>query len=150
MRPEIALKHEFVEVMPQDLQEHKLYVSLTYNTAVHKCCCGCGRKVVTPLSPAAWRLTYDGRTVSLEPSVGNWSFPCQSHYWITHGMIRWVGHWSRDMIEAGRELEALAREKYYAATSPRTTTDPGHESGEPVKARRRVGILARLRRRLWG
>src|SRR4051794_27041603 len=109
MRPEIALKHEFVEVMPQDLQEHTLYVSLTYNTAVHKCCCGCGRKVVTPLSPAAWRLTYDGRTVSLEPSVGTWSSPCQSHYWISHSMVRWAGQWSRDMIETGRAHEALAR-----------------------------------------
>jgi hypothetical protein len=42
--------------------------------------CGCGKKVVLPLHPTHGKLTYDGETVSLSPSVGNWSFPCESHY----------------------------------------------------------------------
>ncbi|WP_353963011.1 DUF6527 family protein [Streptomyces sp. NBC_00365] len=39
--------------------------------------CGCGRKVVTPLAPQEWKLTLDGVSVSLHPSIGNWSFPLQ-------------------------------------------------------------------------
>lgn len=30
----------------------------------------------------------------LRPSVGNWSFPCQSHYWIDNGRVRWAGRMS--------------------------------------------------------
>ena len=53
-------------------------MSIPYATAVHLCACGCGNKVVTPFSPAEWQLTYDGDTVSLSPSIGNWQFPCKS------------------------------------------------------------------------
>jgi hypothetical protein len=35
-----------------------------------------------PISPADWQLAYDGDTVSLTPSIGNWGFPRRSHYWI--------------------------------------------------------------------
>jgi len=34
--------------------------------------------VVTPLSPTGWSLIFDGETVSLYPSIGNWNFPCRS------------------------------------------------------------------------
>ena len=51
---------------------------------------GCGGRVVTPLSPDDWRLTYDGDTVSLWPSIGNWAFACQSHYWIRSDQIVWA------------------------------------------------------------
>jgi hypothetical protein len=82
MKTEISLRHEFVEFIPEVLAEKIVYVSVRFATAVHKCCCRCGREVVTPLTPTDWKLIFDGKTVSLDPSIGSWSFPCKSHYWI--------------------------------------------------------------------
>ncbi|WP_318271273.1 hypothetical protein [Sphingobacterium cellulitidis] len=47
----ILLQHKFVEFMPEKVEEGVLYVSIEYCTAIHKCVCGCGHEVVTPLSP---------------------------------------------------------------------------------------------------
>jgi len=113
MKPEIVLVHEFVEFIPEDLNERTLYISEKYGTAVHKCCCGCGREVVTPLSPTGWRLSFDGRSVSLCPSIGNWSLPCQSHYFITNNKVVWAPKWSKEQITRGRTYEAMARAKYF-------------------------------------
>jgi hypothetical protein len=78
-----SIRHEFVDLIPDALEDGVLYVSVQYATALHLCCCGCGSEVVTPLSPTDWSLTFDGDTVSLRPSIGNYSFPCRSHYFIT-------------------------------------------------------------------
>jgi hypothetical protein len=119
MKPEVELGFEFVELIPDDLKERTLYISIPYCTAVHKCCCGCGREVVTPLSPTGWQLIFDGKTVSLYPSIGSWSLPCQSHYFITKNKVLWARQWSGKQIAKGREQEATARERYYAgAVSP--------------------------------
>ena len=67
-----------------------LYVSIVYATAIHKCACGCSQQAVTPLSPDEWSLTYDGQTISLKPSIGNWGMECKSHYWIQGNRIIWV------------------------------------------------------------
>ncbi|PWV47052.1 DUF6527 family protein [Chitinophaga sp. S165] len=85
MIPQI-LTHEFVEFMPDQLEDGKLYVSITCSVVVHKCACGCGNEVVIHLSPSDWKLTFDGETISLSPSVGNWQFPCRSHYWVRKNM----------------------------------------------------------------
>src|SRR5205807_234586 len=69
-----ALAHEFVEYMPDQLKDGVLYVSIPFATGAHKCCCGCGQEVVTPLSPTDWKLIFDGRSISLDPS--NLSLPC--------------------------------------------------------------------------
>lgn len=119
MKPEVELGFEFVELIPDDLKERTLYISIPYCTAVHKCCCGCGREVVTPLSPTGWQLIFDGKTVSLYPSIGSWSLPCQSHYFITKNKVLWARQWSGKQIAKGRAQEATARERYYAgAVSP--------------------------------
>lgn len=97
------LAHRFVVSVPDDLEPGVLYVSMSYDTTVHLCACGCGNQVVLPLHPTAWRLTYDGDAVSMAPSVGNWSFPCRSHYWIDRGRIRWAGPWTDDEVMAGRQ-----------------------------------------------
>jgi hypothetical protein len=107
------LRPEFVEFIPEHLEQGVLYISKRYATAAHLCCCGCGLEVVTPLNPAKWRLIEKGNTVSLHPSVGNWSFPCQSHYWIDGNRIRWAGAMAPDTIAAvkfrdRRDAEALA------------------------------------------
>lgn len=80
------LTHEFVEFVPDQLEEGKLYISIPCSVVVHKCACGCGNEVVMHLSPTDWKLTFDGETISLYPSVGNWQFPCRSHYWIRKNM----------------------------------------------------------------
>lgn len=90
----------FVEYVPERPAPGFLYVSQRYATALHLCCCGCGSEVVTPLNPAKWRLTDDGGIVSLRPSVGNWSLPCQSHYWITGNRVRWAAAMAPDVIAA--------------------------------------------------
>lgn len=109
-----ALAHEFVEYIPQDLQPEKLYISVAFTTAAHKCCCGCGGEVVTPLSPTDWTLIFDGETVTLDPSIGNWSFRCQSHYWIRRSRVEWAPRWSKRAIEAGRAQDRRAKQEYFA------------------------------------
>lgn len=98
----IVLKHEFVEFIPEKPEPGTLYISIRYRTGTHLCCCGCGNVVVTPISPTDWKITLDGKTVSLHPSIGNWSFPCQSHYWIRNNRVDWAPKWSREQIEHGR------------------------------------------------
>lgn len=83
-----TIRHEFVDLVPDDLDEGVLYVCIPYTTVMHKCFCGCGHEVVTPLAPRQWSLTFDGETITLTPSIGNWSFPCRSHYWVRAGKVR--------------------------------------------------------------
>ncbi len=118
MKREIVLKHQFVEFMPEIIEEGILYVSMEYATAIHMCCCGCGNKVVTPLSPTDWKLTYDGRAITLDPSIGNWGFACRSHYWIKGDRVRWSGQWDREEVEAGRRHDRFSKERYFAKGSP--------------------------------
>lgn len=66
---------QFVEFIPDELQDATLYVSMRFATVSHLCACGCRSKVVTPLKPTDWKLTFDGKTITLYPSIGNWSFP---------------------------------------------------------------------------
>lgn len=101
--------HQFVDMIPECLEEGVLYVSISYDTCLHNCACGCGKEVVTPLSVNDWRMTYDGESVSLYPSIGNWSYPCRSHYWIRKGEIQWAGSWSEERILEGRADHARRR-----------------------------------------
>src|SRR5690242_10767804 len=126
MRREIVLTHEFVEFIPEELKERTLYVSITYKTAVHKCCCGCGREVVTPFSPAGWELTFDGQSVSLYPSIGSWSLPCRSHYFITKDKVEWMPQWSNNQIVKGRLRETLAKERFYAKSAEEPAATKKH------------------------
>lgn len=107
------MNHKFVEFIPEQLQEGVVYVSLNYNIVAHKCCCGCGEEVVTPLSPTDWKLTYDGESISLYPSIGNWNFDCKSHYWIRNNQIKWAGRWTQKEIRTGRIKDEKNKKKYY-------------------------------------
>ncbi|MFF5931594.1 DUF6527 family protein [Streptomyces hydrogenans] len=129
MTPPDTLRPVFTETFPQAMDAGVLYISIAYRTCGHLCCCGCGHEVVTPLSPAQWSLTYDGENVSLTPSIGNWSLPCQSHYWIRHGRVRWSRRYSPAEIDQNRD-----RDRRLLAA---------HDSGE-----QQAGQRARLRRRL--
>lgn len=117
------LEIEFVAYIPDELQEGTLYVSIPYTTAAHKCACGCGEEVVTPLSPTGWKLIFDGETVSLDPSIGNWSLPCESHYWIRRNRVEWAARWGRDRIEASRQARRAERERYYGSSTRENKPD---------------------------
>lgn len=113
MKPQTNLIHEFVEYIPSDLRDNTIYVSIAFATVMHKCCCGCGNEVVTPLSPTDWKLIFDGQSISLDPSIGNWSYACQSHYWIKNNRVRWVPRWPKEKINSGRIHDLLVKEKHY-------------------------------------
>ena len=126
MHRDLILKHELVEFVPTDLNDETIYISIPYATVSHKCCCGCGSRVVTPLSPTGWTLAFDGESISLSPSIGNWNFPCQSHYFITRNRVKWAPRWSRAEIEAGRQNDRRIRDQRYdAAPVPRPPSADG-------------------------
>jgi hypothetical protein len=83
----MTMSLEFVEFMPDKIRKGVLYISMKYSTAIHTCACGCGEEVITPLDPARWQLFYDGKTVTLKPSIGNWNFQCRSHYFIINNRV---------------------------------------------------------------
>jgi hypothetical protein len=105
------MKHKFVEFIPSKIEEGILYISIEYDIAMHKCPCGCGDVITTTLSPARWKLTYDGETVSLHPSIGNWSHACQSHYFITKDKVVWAGAITKDEVDkvVKNDKESLKR-----------------------------------------
>lgn len=102
-----------VQFIPQTLEPGILYVSEEFEAAVHLCACGCGYKVSTPLGSVEWSLTETTDGPSLDPSIGNWEFPCRSHYWIIGGRIVWSGTWSPAQVEAARRAEDELRQEYY-------------------------------------
>lgn len=108
-----TISFEFVEFIPEKLEEGKVYISPKYSTVVHKCCCGCQEEVVTPLSPVDWELTFDGKTISLYPSIGNWGLKCQSHYWIIKNKVVWSDKWSDTKIKLLQESDQFEKEEYY-------------------------------------
>ena len=90
-----------------------LYISMKYGIAAHCCCCGCGEEVVTPIAPTDWEMTFDGETVSLQPSVGNWNSACRSHYVIKRGRVIEAAPWSDEQIAAERRRDKAAKARYF-------------------------------------
>ena len=107
------LTYRFVEYIPRDIEEGVIYISMAFSTAIHKCCCGCGQQVVTPFGLTDWQLTFDGESISLDPSIGNWSFDCKSHYWIRNNKIIWSPRWSKKKIDASRAYDKRLKDKYF-------------------------------------
>ncbi|MDB4872524.1 MAG: hypothetical protein JWL97_3528 [Gemmatimonadales bacterium] len=128
-----SLRPEFAESFPATMDPGVLYISISYRTCGHLCCCGCGQEVVTPLSPAQWSLTYDGQNVSLAPSIGNWGLPCQSHYWIRKGKVYWSRRYSPTEIADNRERDQQQFDRHLSETSP----------GPLARVRRRLGARRR-------
>ena len=115
-----SIEPVFVEIIPDRLEDGVLYICNRYKTAIHKCCCGCGEEVVTPLSPADWSVQKSGNTVSLIPSIGNWSLACKSHYYIQKNQVIWAAKFSpwqinhvraRDRTDKVAYIESVNRQK---------------------------------------
>ena len=136
------LSHKFVEFIPDALETGVLYVSVAHGTAVHRCCCGCGSEVVTPLTPTDWKVIFDGETVSLHPSIGNWNFPCRSHYLIKHNRVEWAEDWSDRRVAAAESKDKKLKEKFNGSLG-------ANESAEPTKkeAKTRAGFWKRFWKR---
>lgn len=79
-----------VESAPAHLEPGLLYISIKYHTVLHLCPCGCGEEIVTPIARDQWHLEWDGESVSLSPSVGNYRLACRSHYFIRNDRVEWV------------------------------------------------------------
>lgn len=146
MRQEIVLTHEFVEFIPDDLKEGTIYVSIRFATASHKCCCGCGKEVVTPLRPTDWKLIFDGVSISLDPSIGNWSFACRSHYWIKRNKVKWAGQWSQEEITAGRARDSLAKAKYFRTIETPVAHATSASVGGTGDGKPKEGVWQRLKK----
>ena len=82
------MEYRPVEYIPDNIPDGVIYVSERFGTAIHKCPCGCGNQVVTPIGNDGWTFSVADGAVTLSPSIGNYQLPCESHYWITDGMVR--------------------------------------------------------------
>jgi hypothetical protein len=118
------IDHRFVDTIPNELDAGVVYVCIQYETVIHRCCCGCGYEVVSPLHPLQWSITFNGETISLTPSIGNWSFPCRSHYWIRAGEVRWAKTFDADDVAALRADERELLANHYGAPKPPTEAEP--------------------------
>ena len=134
-------EHLFVRSFPDRLDDGVLYVSVDFANTAHRCMCGCGQEVYAQLSLRDWSMTYDGETVSLHPSVGNWCFPCQSHYWLRRGAVSWADQWSKEQIERGRAMDRLSKSE---RSKDRTNETAADETTSHGFVARFVGWLKRL------
>ena len=147
MTRQASLGQAYVEYIPEKLEPGVLYISRKYRTASHLCCCGCGLKVVTPLNPAKWQLTDHGQTVSLYPSIGNWSFPCRSHYWIRSNRIRWSYDMSAEKINEGREYDRRQRQNQGRETQEKESSVEPHPNQAGEGKRHGSGFWKKLFKR---
>ena len=108
------IRPEYVEFLPRTLEDGVLYISRKFSTASHRCCCGCGTKIVTPLRETEYSLTERGGLVSLRPSIGSWDHPCRSHYLIRDNRVIWAAAMSQTAIDLGRAQDDTLKDAYFA------------------------------------
>lgn len=130
-----ALTPRFVEAVPERLDEGVLYVCEKHRTALHRCCCGCGREVVTPLGPAGWVLRMEREAVTLHPSIGNWGSPCQSHYWIRRNRVVPSGAMSTFEINQVRMRDQRVKATYIESVNRQKDLDAQQELARATDAR---------------
>ena len=88
---QVLIKPEYVEFMPELMEEGVVYISKAYGVSIHLCLCGCKEKTVLPLhSVHGWVLTEKNDKISFTPSIGNYQLPCNSHYIITNNKANFV------------------------------------------------------------
>lgn len=85
----------FCHFIPEkkDLESGKLYISEDYGATSHLCPCGCDLEVhvpIRPFWPDGWNYINNNGVITLLPSIGNWQFPCRSHYYITNNEVIWA------------------------------------------------------------
>lgn len=138
-----TLEHRFVRNVPRELELGVLYISMEYATAVHSCCCGCGERVVTPFTPTDWRITFDGESVTLNPSVGNWNQNCRSHYVIERNRVIECGPWSDARVEAERLRDKRTKAAYYERETESARLD-AQSIAPAVETEKTIGLWSRI------
>lgn len=88
----ILIIPQYSERIPETetMLEGIIYISEVYETASHLCLCGCKNLTVTPLGTGQWTLLNKDDKLTITPSIGNYNFPCKSHYIITNGIANFV------------------------------------------------------------
>lgn len=129
----------FVESFPASAEEGKIYVSIRFRTAMHLCCCGCRNQVITPIRPNDWTIAYNGESISLTPSIGNWSLACRSHYWINQGNIEEAEDWPQERVDRNREIDLLRKERRHGR--PLISDEERSDSGKPSFWRGIIGLV---------
>ncbi len=82
-----AATHDFATLIPDELEDGVVY-SLAAVPWPCTAAAAAAESAITPLDPAQWSLTYDGQTVSLDPSIAGGR--CQLGTIITRGVVRWA------------------------------------------------------------
>lgn len=134
-------EHKLVVSIPEKLQAHIVYVTKDKDVAAHLCACGCGREVVTPLSPTDWSIKIHRGGVTLHPSIGNWAFPCRSHYFIHDGAVVWAGDMSNQAVALGRQRDRARKRSYYeqqGKTKQSPLINAFETSDKPISAWQRL------------
>jgi hypothetical protein len=139
------LDHRFVHYIPEQLEPGIIYISMDYATSAHSCCCGCGEQVITPFSPADWKMTFDGETISLWPSIGNWNFPCRSHYIIKRSQVLGAEPWNDSQVGKGRRRDRSRKQKHYDEKS----RSENHPTVPPVSPEsENLGLWDRIKKKV--
>ena len=88
----VPVTPQYSERIPETetMLEGVIYISEVYDTASHLCLCGCKNLTVTPLGSEHWTLLNKEDKLTMFPSIGNYNFPCKSHYIITKGIANFV------------------------------------------------------------
>lgn len=139
-----CLAHQFVEFIPERLDEGILYISQRYSTAAHNCCCGCGEEVITPLNPTDWSLRVESNDITLYPSIGNWSLSCRSHYWIRKSKVIWAGQMTQKEIERGRAVDHNIKNVYFKGVNRKKSLHEQLSSNEAPRQDGATGLLFNL------
>ena len=74
--------------------------------------------MVTKLSPARWRVIFDGE-VPLSPSIAATGLPCNAHYFITRGQVDWHRELNAEQAAQAREADQQAVRDYRVAITQR-------------------------------
>lgn len=70
-----------------------------------------------PFTPTDWRMTFDGESISLHPSVGNWNQKCSSHYVIQRNRVLEAGPWSGAQLDGEQRRDKKAKAMHYGKDS---------------------------------
>jgi hypothetical protein len=139
------LEHRFVHYIPEQLEPGIIYISMDFATAAHSCCCGCGEQVITPFTPTDWKMTFDGETVTLSPSIGNWNSACQSHYFIVGNRVVEAEPW---IDKKGARKRKFGKEKWQNHLDQKIQSE-GDPSAQPAPSiSRRLALWTEINRRL--
>lgn len=141
----LTIAPAYVSLVPERLSDGILYICERYGVAAHKCCCGCGEDVVTPLTPADWSITNASGSVTMHPSIGNWGMACQSHYWIRRNRIMWARAMSPNEIGRVRARDRIDKQAYVARVNL-SKQRPGESAHSP---KHQGAVAGPLLCRMW-